>query len=252
MIKEEQELSVMCIGQDKFGNIKLSLKAMLPQKKKKVNVVKDSFDLSKQKPDSGENSPNHLENQIHAVKDLPQDTDSSTKLNLYYSSTSPIVIRSTVECDEEEKSAGLQLSLKKNTQPPLALKSKSISKPKKVKSLSNELNLASSDSGIKKDRMAKPFLHTEKRINYGSNYTSADEDEEKVEDNKRTTQNIKSLEDEEESTVDGPIDAKKLKLGMKVTAKILKVRKNGLRLDLGGGIHGMHLFEVCVQNVIIF
>ncbi|KAL0331947.1 UNVERIFIED_CONTAM: Polyribonucleotide nucleotidyltransferase 2, mitochondrial [Sesamum calycinum] len=40
-----------------------------------------------------------------------------------------------------------------------------------------------------------------------------------------------------------PMDAKKLKLGMEVTAKVHQIRAHGLVLDLGGGIRGMFRFE---------
>ncbi|KAL0344017.1 UNVERIFIED_CONTAM: Polyribonucleotide nucleotidyltransferase 2, mitochondrial [Sesamum angustifolium] len=40
-----------------------------------------------------------------------------------------------------------------------------------------------------------------------------------------------------------PMDAKKVKLGMEVTAKVHQIRAHGLVLDLGGGIRGMFRFE---------
>lgn len=248
VISVGQQLSLMCIGQDLRGNIKLSLKATLPKKSKKFDVVEGSADLSKQKPYScnpGKDSPSQQENQNSAVKDLPADTDSSTKLNPSYSSMSPIVIRSALECDEEEKSAGLASSpLNNNSKPPRA--SKSSQKAKNLKSVkSNGLDLASSDSSLvssRKARMGKPFLLTEKRASYGVSYTNSDE-EDKDEEDKPTTAKILNCLQDQGSRVDGPIDAKKLKLGTKVTAKILQVRARGLVLDLGGGISGMYRFE---------
>lgn len=242
-----QQLSLMCIGQDLRGNIKLSLKATSPQKTKKSNAAKESLDLSKQKPDSyatDKNSPNQQENKSYTVKDSPEDTDSSTKLNPSYSSMSPIVIRSAVECEEEEKSACLGSSLKDNSKPQQASKSNPSQKPKTSKSLNTELGVASTGSDAflsKKVKMTKPFLRTEKRPDYDSESASSDED--KVEEDKFTISALADILDDQESTVEGQIDAKKLKLGMKVTAKILQVRARGLVLDLGGGINGMYRFE---------
>ncbi|XP_076885142.1 polyribonucleotide nucleotidyltransferase 2, mitochondrial-like isoform X1 [Bidens hawaiensis] len=241
VISVGQQLSLMCIGQDLRGNIKLSLKATLPQKTKKSDPVEKSLNIPKQKSDSltpGKDSLTKEEGQNSAVKDVPEDTDTSTKLNPSYSSMSPIVIRSAVECDEEEKSAGLVANLKNNSnpKPQRAQKSKPAQKLKTVKSLS------SSESGSvssKKARIAKPYLLTEKRENYGENYASSDEDKNEV---KHKSVLLDYLE-VQECKVEGPMDAKKLKLGMKVTAKIIQVRARGLVLDLGGGINGMYRFE---------
>ncbi|MFS8032148.1 putative polyribonucleotide nucleotidyltransferase [Helianthus anomalus] len=230
VISVGQQLSLMCIGQDLRGNIKLSLKATLPQKTKKSDMVDGSLNVLKPKPDSY--TPEQ-EEQNSAVKDLQDDKDTSTKSNPSYSSMAPIVIRSAVECDEEEKSAGLGSNLK----PKRALKPKS---SQKLKTLKTQSGSESGSTASKKARIAKPYLLTEKR-NYGDNDTSSDEDknEVKVEHKNAVLDYLK----DQECEVKGPMDAKKLKLGMKVTAKILQVRARGLVLDLGGGINGMYKFE---------
>ncbi|CAA0828526.1 Polyribonucleotide nucleotidyltransferase 2-mitochondrial [Striga hermonthica] len=46
-----------------------------------------------------------------------------------------------------------------------------------------------------------------------------------------------------ESTNEAPLDEKKLKLGIKLTAKVHQIRAHGLVLDLGGGLRGMYRFE---------
>ncbi|XP_022023322.1 polyribonucleotide nucleotidyltransferase 2, mitochondrial [Helianthus annuus] len=230
VISVGQQLSLMCIGQDLRGNIKLSLKATLPQKTKKSDMVDGSLNVLKPKPDSY--TPEQ-EDQNSAVKDLQDDKDTSTKSNPSYSSMAPIVIRSAVECDEEEKSAGLGSNLK----PKRALKPKS---SQKLKTLKTQSGSDSGSTASKKARIAKPYLLTEKR-NHGDNDTSSDEDknEVKVEHKNAVLDYLK----DQECEVTGPMDAKKLKLGMKVTAKILQVRARGLVLDLGGGINGMYKFE---------
>ncbi|KAD2073971.1 hypothetical protein E3N88_41895 [Mikania micrantha] len=241
VISVGQQLSLMCIGQDLRGNIKLSLKATLPQKTKMSDKVEGSLSPSKQKPDSctrGNDFLTKQNDQSSAVKDLAEDTETSTELNSSYSTMSPIVIRSAVECDEEEKSAGLGSNLKNNS----SLKLQQASKLKSAQKLRTLKSLSSSDSGLvssKKARIAKPFLLTEKRMSYDNNYTSSDED--KNED-KHTSVILDYLEDQE-CKVEGPVNAKNLKLGMRVTANILQVRTHGLVLDLGGGIKGMYRFE---------
>lgn len=226
VISVGQQLSLMCIGQDLRGNIKLSLKATLPQKTKKPDPVKTSSTPVEEDP------PRQQE---------PQNSTS-------YSATSPIVIRSAVECDEEEKLSTLVSSVKHNSKLPRVLKTKSSSqKPKSLKSLSNEDELGC-DLGSKKTKGVKPFLLTEKRTNSGSNYTSSEEEEEEDDDkHKHMFANVVDIsdffKDRESKVEETSIDAKKLKLGTKVTAKIVQVRARGLVLDLGGGINGMYRFE---------
>ncbi|KAL4568351.1 hypothetical protein LXL04_023961 [Taraxacum kok-saghyz] len=193
-----QQLPLMCIGQDLRGNIKLSLKATLPQ------------NTRKQKPPL-------------KTKTKTADVDSGSTAVKDYSATSPIVIRSAVDCDEEEKSV-----------------EKKILKPKK--SSSKEGVELACDSGFKKGgRGAKPSLLTEKRPNYGSNYTSSDEEEEEEEDT--NSEYVEKEEEEEEREMEVVVDVKKLKLGMQVSAKVVQVRARGLVLDLGGGVNGMYRFE---------
>ncbi|KAL8248691.1 hypothetical protein R6Q59_005559 [Mikania micrantha] len=241
VISVGQQLSLMCIGQDLRGNIKLSLKATLPQTIKKSDVLEGSINILKQKPDSctpGKDSLTQTENS-NAAKDSTQFIDTSTKLNSSYSSMSPIVIRSAVECEEEEKSAGLSSSLKNNSnlKPQRVSKSKSSQKSKTSKC---SINLDSGLISPKKAQVSKPFLLTEKRA-YNDNSTSSESDQDKNED-KNIIASLNYLEDHK-SKVESLVDVKKLKLGVKVNAKILQVRARGLVLDLGGGIKGMYRFE---------
>ncbi|KAJ9564256.1 hypothetical protein OSB04_000222 [Centaurea solstitialis] len=259
VISVGQKLSLMCIGQDLRGNIKLSLKATLPPPKNRKKTVTST---------PANDPPNQQETDL--VKDPPADakTDTATRSNPEsnpsYSSTSPIVIRSAVECDEEEKTAGLNLKKnnngklprayeeevedgltsrdKNNNKPAKVPKSNSSQKPKPLKTQKDETGFASSVSGsllAKKGRMVKPSLLTEKKTDVASNYTSSDDDKE--EDNS-TTESIADAIDRL-AVKRSKIDAKKLKLGTKVTAKVLQVRARGLVLDLGGGVNGMYRFE---------
>ncbi|KAL8229117.1 hypothetical protein R6Q57_014017 [Mikania cordata] len=250
VISVGQQLSLMCIGQDLRGNIKLSLKATLPQTIKKSDVLEGSINILKQKPDSCTPDKDSLiqDENSNAAKDSTQFIDMSTKLNSSYSSMSPIVIRSAVECEEEEKSAGLSSSLKNNSNLKLQRVSKSKSS-QKSKTSKSSINLDSGLISPKKAQMPKPFLLTEKRA-YNDNSTSSESDQDKNED-KNIIASLNYLEDHK-SKVESLVDVKKLKLGVKVNAKILQVRARGLVLDLGGGIKGMYQFEVCVITILLF
>lgn len=49
------------------------------------------------------------------------------------------------------------------------------------------------------------------------------------------------------STADAPLDAKKLKIGTELTAKVQQIRAHGLVLDCGSDIRGMYRFEVNIN-----
>jgi polyribonucleotide nucleotidyltransferase len=76
VISVGQQLSLMCIGQDVRGNIKLSLKATLPTPKK--NLVECPVDVASQ----------HLQ--------------EKTSEDVISSSTPPVIIRSAEECDSHD------------------------------------------------------------------------------------------------------------------------------------------------------
>ncbi|CAI9758580.1 unnamed protein product [Fraxinus pennsylvanica] len=96
-------LNLMCIGLDVRGNVSLSLKATLPRpgSKKDVSVA------AQEAPKVWDPVDN-----VHKKKyqdDKPLDTEASL-----LSGTSGVFIRSAVECDEEEKSAGLNNKSKRS------------------------------------------------------------------------------------------------------------------------------------------
>ncbi|KAL3629196.1 Polyribonucleotide nucleotidyltransferase 2, mitochondrial [Castilleja foliolosa] len=154
-----QALTLMCIGLDVRGNVNLSLKATNPQSgsKSKSNpaAVKDPVSVPTQQTPEISKSVNSVVHKDQESKDA--------HLRSGKESSSPIVIRSAAECDEDEKSA---------------------------KSAAAAAAAAN--------------------------------------------QNL---------TGEAPLDAKKLKIGTKLTAKVHQIRAHGLVLDLGGGIHGMYRFE---------
>lgn len=169
-----QQVSLKCIEQDNRGNIKLSLKATIPPPRTKASkVVKGSV------------ASNEQEKLQSVVEDIAVDVNKASGPTSS-SSPSAFLIRSTAECEEEEKSAGINVSSKSN--------------PSEPPSVAN-----STASTV---------------------YSPSD-----LNDN--------------EAKVEGPISAKKLKLGMKAMAKVHQIRAHGLVLNLGGGIRGMYRFEVC-------
>ncbi|KAK4750549.1 hypothetical protein SAY87_004031 [Trapa incisa] len=176
-----QQLTLMCISQDVRGNIKLSLKATLPQQKLNSQNVLDQCS----------SSANDTSNTRVSIEDKPNEPGednsqlkSSTlvKHKTSVSSVPSVVIRSADECDEADKCAEtLKSSAKSN------------------KKMSNS--------------------------------------------NKRSKSEYDSSASDEVAEKEEPINAKKLKLGAKLTAKVHQVRARGLVLDLGNGIRGMYRFE---------
>ncbi|KAB2610214.1 polyribonucleotide nucleotidyltransferase 2 [Pyrus ussuriensis x Pyrus communis] len=106
-----EQLSLMCIGQDVRGNIKLSLKATLARSGSKTNnAVEESISSTQEEPSiwaaAGDLSSNGQEKQSSSSEELPANKCEVGGINSSASST-PILIRSAAECDEVEKAAGL-------------------------------------------------------------------------------------------------------------------------------------------------
>ena len=185
----------MCIGQDVRGNIKLSLKATLPQvSSKKSNVTEEPVPVSKEAPKvwtSVGNMPNEQEEQKLTEKPVTPSIPG-------------FLIRSAAECDEEDKTAGLNKVSKSNSNTLQAAKKGRKQKTKVPESDDSDASIFS--SGLSS--------HTVDRLN------------------------------DEDAKVVSPLSAKSLKLGMQVTAKVYQIRALGLVLDLGNGVHGMYRFEV--------
>ncbi|OWM70645.1 hypothetical protein CDL15_Pgr014318 [Punica granatum] len=99
-----QHLTVMCISQDVRGNIKLSLKATLPQRKSSLqNAVEQSRPLVKEASNiwaSIEDKPNDNKENNSQLESSP-----SIEPNTSVSSIPSILIRSAAECDEADKYA---------------------------------------------------------------------------------------------------------------------------------------------------
>ncbi|MBA0799653.1 hypothetical protein Gohar_010157 [Gossypium harknessii] len=218
-----QQISLMCIGQDVRGNIKLSRKATLPRPESETkSVVEGSAPVTKEKPNIWA-SPENMskgEQLESTLEELVPSKMENTESNRSASLMPSVVIRSAAECDEEEKSAGLSKTSKSAPKPKGTLKKGS--KQKKIQSSDNMPDLSLS------------IMLSESLSQMGGNkeFTSQDEVEANLSD-----------QNDKETGGKTPVTPQKLKLGTKVTAKIYQIRARGLVLDLGGGIRGMYKFE---------
>lgn len=247
MVSVGQQLSLMCIGQDVRGNIKLSLKATSPrpQGMETNDVVEGSVPYGKETPNIwaavGSNSTTQEEQNSASELAIGKYEVGETK-NLT-SKVPSILIRSAAECDEEEKSTSLSQSSKGTvksvngsrldrksksprsqdaTDPPL--KSKSCRSQDVTDSKLNVINAPPSNSvpfPREKSKKSKPSILKE-----GLNYV------------------LQKLEGDEKEGGDKAVTAKNMKIGTQVTAKVDQIRKHGLVLDLGKGLRGMYRFEV--------
>ncbi|XP_065878351.1 polyribonucleotide nucleotidyltransferase 2, mitochondrial [Euphorbia lathyris] len=138
-----QQLNLMCIGQDVRGNIKLSLKATLSQSRSKTGYAdNESVPATKEvsKVWASVKSASDGQNELQPISEL---LSSRSVVNSSTSSSTPIVIRSVAECEEEEKSTSL------NQGPPAA--KKLARAPKGIRTKTDESSLPFSSSGISAD-----------------------------------------------------------------------------------------------------
>lgn len=226
-----QQLSLMCIGQDVRGNIKLSLKATLPRPRADTNNVVEGSVPSMKEPNiwaSVEEFSNEQENQNSTSEELSGSKNEMNGVNPSTSSIPSILIRSAAECDEEEKSAALSQNLKRTSSSAGASKSKCKSKNSPPEDHANDSPF--SNSGLFSTKNVKKSKRVLQKEGDTESKSSQDGD---------TTNGLADKEDE----VEAPITAKKMKIGKKLTAKVYEIRTHGLVLDLGGGLRGMYRFE---------
>ncbi|KAF5739609.1 polyribonucleotide nucleotidyltransferase 2 mitochondrial [Tripterygium wilfordii] len=224
-----QQLSLMCIGQDVRGNIKLSLKAALPRPgSESNNVVEGNAPTDKEAPNvwasvdnisaSVDNISDGGEEHKSMLKGIPKGKHELSETAS--TSTPTILIRSAAECDEEEKCAGLSRSSKMTPKPYDA--SKRNHKPKKSPTEGSVLDSVSSISDLFPSTIKKKSKFSQNKASANSNDKEAEEEI--------------------------PVTVRKLKIGTKVNAKVYEIRERGLVLDLGGGILAMYRFEKNGKN----
>ncbi|CAO2842131.1 unnamed protein product [Amaranthus hypochondriacus] len=204
-----QQLSLMCIGQDNRGNIKLSLKATI--KNRSAEGSGEPKEGSSQLSTSvGEKS--NSQDRLSGGNEPVVTRYEADEINTSAASAS-FLIRSVEECDEEEK---LAASSKGRT----SLNSSNPSNPSKERSTSP-----------KKDsvRASKP---SKESANLKTDSVCA---------SKPSGMDDSIIKDD--NSQGSHLRAKDLKLGTVVTAIVHQIRAHGLVLDLGGGLKGMYRFE---------
>ncbi|PIA61826.1 hypothetical protein AQUCO_00200076v1, partial [Aquilegia coerulea] len=249
-----QQLSLMVIGQDVRGNIKLSLKATLPQNKSKISISEDSVTPMKQEPNvwaSLPNIPNDEEtDKSSASEDENEEGPSST-------SSPSFLIRSAAECDEEEKSSvGSELAQINNsskasgTKRVSALNRKSKNDEEESSVVSKKLVQIKNSSKVSGSKKVSALGHKSKTVSSLGNddisslfSTIGLTSSKRVVDSKVYTPTQNNGNDGYKGGCETGITAKSLKLGDKLGAKVYQIRAHGIVLDLGGGIRGMHRFE---------
>ncbi|KAG6476638.1 hypothetical protein ZIOFF_065883 [Zingiber officinale] len=203
-----QELSVMCIGQDLRGNMRLSLKATSP---KKGSV--DNHD-----PISAKQSVNVWASPSENVATCTENLEStdvvqgeSNEIQSITDSSPAVVIRSVAECEAQEFAAGrvTQTTLRRLSRSPRPYDS-------------------SQDAG--KSNLQNRQSKKEKNVSNGTKGKAG------------TIQGSVSHTGGEKPKPS--VQAGSLKIGEKLIAKICQIRAHGLVLELSSGIRGMYKFEV--------
>lgn len=230
MISIGQQVTLRCIGSDVRGNIKLSLKATQPQPRRTSNMdagfVSSTIGTPKVWPPVNDAS-NEQDKQKSSVEDMPLHNENS---DVASSSSSEILIRSAAECDEVEKSAGLVRN--SNSRPKTLNNKRSDNKSKVVSPQTNDR-----DSSISGFDLFSSKNSSEMKTGFRSSFRNSEIDN-------GNTSASRDVLNNKESPAEAPINAKNLKIGSEVSAKVHQIRAHGLVLDLGGGLRGMYKFEV--------
>ncbi|KAJ6797133.1 polyribonucleotide nucleotidyltransferase 2, mitochondrial [Iris pallida] len=225
-----QELSLICIGQDVRGNIKLSLKATLPRREsqRKNSECQDFVACAKPAVD---------------VLDSAEGAESSVSIKETWGdkadpviSSPSIVIRSAAECDAEDTALGQKFQKSANS-------TKSSPRPYQSSLSKNKAGgFPSSKSGSSGSKAAT--LRKQTPVKKYTEPKDTSPSKEQVEALLKIV--VKQDNGANESKMNGTtkVHAGSLKLGDRVTAKVHQIRAHGLVLELGGGLRGMYKFEV--------
>lgn len=230
MISIGQQVTLRCIGSDVRGNIKLSLKATQPQPRRTNNMAADfvssTIETPKVWPPVNDVS-NEQDKQESSIEVMPLHNENS---DVTSSSSSEILIRSAAECDEVEKSAGSVRN--SNSRPKTSNNKRSDNKSKVVSPQKNDR-----DSPISAFDLFSSKNSSELKTGFKSSFRSNE-----IEDG--NTSASRDVLNHKEAQAEAPINAKNLKIGSEVSAKVHQIRAHGLVLDLGGGLRGMYKFEL--------
>jgi polyribonucleotide nucleotidyltransferase len=215
-----QSLSLRCIGQDVRGNIKLSLKATLPQPRSKKDL-KSKDPLPSQV--SGWAAVEHMISVDADAEPSSIEHENGTTEEAPAFSTPSVIIRSAADCDAQDDANGPKKRAKA---------AKSAARPYKPASECHEVRKATAKkaTGATTKKTKKVKI-----LESGSNglETSGSEVPEPTAD---TTLDLNQSPTNFQSGA--------MKLGDVVTAKVYQIRAFGLVLELSDGARGMHKFEV--------
>ena len=212
-----QVLSLMCIGQDVRGNIKLSLKATLPQPRKKK-------DLESQDPlPSQEVGWAAVENMPSLGADAEPSSSKQEEAPAF--STPSVIIRSEADCDAQDAVNGPK------KRPKVA---KSSPRPYKAPSACQEVRTATAKKAPGATKKTKKVKIKESGSD-GLESSGSEVPE-------QTASNTLDLKQSPVNFQSGS-----MKLGDVITAKVYQIRAFGLVLELSDGARGMHKFKVTIQ-----
>jgi polyribonucleotide nucleotidyltransferase len=212
-----QVLSLMCIGQDVRGNIKLSLKATLPQPRKKDVKSKDPLPSQEVGWAAVENMPSVG---ADAEPSSSKHEDGTTEAPAF--STPSVIIRSEADCDAQDVANGPKKRAKV---------AKSSPRPYKAPSNCQEVRTATAKKAPGTTKKTKK-VKIEESGSGGLETSGSDVPE-------QTASNTLDLKQSPVNFQSGS-----MKLGDVVTAKVYQIRAFGLVLELSDGARGMHKFEV--------
>jgi polyribonucleotide nucleotidyltransferase len=215
-----QSLSLRCIGQDVRGNIKLSLKATLPQPRSKK-------DLKTKDPLPSEVSGwTAVENMISVDVDAEASStehENGTTEDAPAFSTPSVIIRSAADCDAQDDANGPKKRAKA---------AKSSPRPYKPASEGHEVRKATAKKSTSATTKKTKKIKIEESGSNGLQTSGSDVPE-------KTADNTLDLNQSPTNFQSGA-----MKLGDVVTAKVYQIRAFGLVLELSDGARGMHKFEV--------
>ncbi|KAJ4769206.1 Polyribonucleotide nucleotidyltransferase [Rhynchospora pubera] len=216
-----QQLSLMCVGQDLRGNLKLSLKAMLPTPKK-----------------------NLLDSPVHVASQPPQETTISE--DVISNSTPPVIIRPAEECDSianklltvkrKSRKASVDVASQHPQETTTSEEIGNLTPPFVVRAVEECDSLANKLLAAKKKspKTSKSSLRTSLRKG-----------------NKKDTSKGTVGIAEELAQIMNPADeapkdevsSGQMKIGDVMTAKVHQIRAHGLVLELSDGERGMYKFQ---------
>ncbi|CAD6250292.1 unnamed protein product [Miscanthus lutarioriparius] len=219
-----QSLSLRCIGQDVRGNIKLSLKATLPQPRSKKNLK------SKDPLPSQVSGWAAVENVSSVDADAePSSTEhgNGTTEEAPAFSTPSVIIRSAADCDAQDDANGPKKRAKA---------AKSSPRPYKPASECHEVRKATAKKATGATTKKTKKVKIEESGSNGLQTSGSDVPE-------QTADNTLDLNQSPTNFQSGA-----MKLGDVVTAKVYQIRAFGLVLELSDGARGMHKFEANGQK----